>query len=366
MSALEIESVQAIEPQVARLYAEAANGLASDVSRLIASHPRLHDFLNGNPFRLLEVNHRNHTALMTEVLRSGNLLLLTRTLPWSYHAYHSQGLPYAYFPIQVRAWKTAIQARLSESAAAALIPIYDWMLKAHDDIVAAASRYECELAEVPGELHQSYEHLLETLTAGDHLGAIDLCHGLLKSGMPFIKLMQYLFYPAMVEIGAGWEQGRVSIAMEHQATATAYVVLSTLYHEQLFPPELRGKAIVASVSNEFHELGAWMLTACLELDGWEVDFLASDCSQATLVGAAQRDPPSFIALSITLIANVDIARETIAAVRAALPPESGTKILVGGRALLTAQSLADAIGADLFLTDCETAVTWARGLEAAR
>jgi methanogenic corrinoid protein MtbC1 len=180
--------------------------------------------------------------------------------------------------------------------------------------------------------------------------------------MSFPHLLQWLFYPAMFEVGARWESGEISVALEHQATTMAYLVLSTLYHEQPFPSESRGKAVVASVTNEFHELGAWMVTTCLELDGWDVSFLASNCSIARLLQAVQEVSPHFIALSVSLPCNIETARETVAALRKVLPSDSGTRILVGGRAFLTAPSLVDSVGADLFLTDCEAAVSWARTL----
>ena len=352
-----------VTPQATRLYAEQANVLASLVSQRLAQHPRLDEFLNGNPFRLIEVNHRNHAAFVAEVLRTNNLDLLARTLSWAYHAYHHQGVSYDYFPAQLDAWKQVIRDQLPIDEAASLLPLYDWMLAAHPDTIRAAERYRAASPEVPTDLHEEYERIVEALIGGDHLAILDRCHALLDAGMPFSHLLQGLFYPAMVEVGARWERGQVSVALEHQATAMAYLVLSTLYYEQPFAAARRGKVIVASVSNEFHELGAWMVASCLELDGWEVIFLASDCDAETLIQAAKKQAPRFIALSITLTGNLHAARNIIADLRAALGPDSNTQILVGGRALLTAPSLVDSIGADRFLTDCEAIVTWAHTLE---
>ncbi|WP_245537297.1 cobalamin B12-binding domain-containing protein [Thiocystis violascens] len=354
-----------IPPRAARLYADHADRLASQVSHLLMQHPRLDEFLNGNAFRLLEVNHRNHGAFVAEVLRTRNFELLAKSLPWAYHAYHHQGVPYDYFPVQLDAWKRAIREQLPSAEAASLMPLYDWMLAVHADVIAAAKRYRSERPTVPVGLVEVHGKVVEALIAGDHLAVLHHCQNLLNEGMTFPRLLQWIFYPAMVEIGVRWEKGAVSVEMEHQATAMAYLVLSALYYEQPFPAKARGRAIVASVTNEFHELGAWMVASCLELDGWDVTFLASDCALETLVDTMRAESPRFIALSVSLLSNLEAARETVAALRADLGPASDTPILVGGRALLTAPSLLDAIGADLFLTDCEAAVIWARSLEIA-
>lgn len=350
---------QTVPAQIARLYAEHANHLASQVSHRLAQHPRIGEFLNGNPFRLLESEHRNHAAWMAEVLRANDLELLELTLRWTYHAYHHQGIPYDYFQAQFEIWKDVLDETLPE-AAATLAPVYDRVLAIHPATVLAAERYRADGPRVPSELQDDYGRILQALVAGDHLRALDACHALLDAGVPFQRLLQTIFFPAMVEVGARWEDGRISVGLEHQTTATVYLVLSTLYYEQPPPAELRGKALVAAVSNEFHELGAWMLASCLELDGWEVTFLASDCDQDTLLEQARQQLPHIIALSVSLFSNLQSARETIVTLRAGL--DADTRILVGGRALNSNPSLADSLGADRFLSNCETAVIWARDL----
>lgn len=363
MSRLALADLTPVTPQAAQRYAEHANVMASLVSQRLAAHPRLDDFLNGNPFRLLEVNHRHHGAFIAEVLRTNHLDVLAHILPWAYHAYHHQGVPYDYFAVELALWKDVIQEQLPAADAASLLPLYDWMLNTHAATVYAAEHYRAARPAVPDDLHEDYALIVAGLLSGDHVAVLNQCQVQLDSGMPFTRLLQWLFYPAMVEVGARWERGEVSVAMEHQATTLAYLVLSTLYYAQPFPAEKRGNALVASVTNEFHELGAWMVATCLELDGWDVRFLSSDCDAETLLRAAREQPPHLIALSITLTSNLYAARNIVAELRTALGPESRTRIVVGGRALLTAPSLVESIGADLFLTDCEAVVSWARMLD---
>lgn len=356
-------SIGPIPPEAAGAYAQNARDLADRVSQLVLRYPRLAALLNGSSARLLEVNHRNHAAFVAEILRTGNFQLLAETLPWVYCAYHNQGVSYNYFPIELAYWKQAIRERLSPADTDPLLAVYDWMLAGHEDTIAAASAFRSPSPPVPEQLSGIYPKFVDALTACDHLTLLDLSRGLLAEGASFPQLLQGLFFPAMVEIGVRWESGRLSIAGEHQATSTAYLVLSRLYSEQGFPAKNRGKAVVASVVGELHELGAWMVAACLDLDGWEVSFLGADCDQDTLIQAVVAESPRFVALSISMLGHLDEARATIAALRAALGEHAQTRILVGGQALLTVPSLVEALGADLFLTDCEAAVVWARALD---
>ncbi|NCC28210.1 MAG: cobalamin-binding protein [Gammaproteobacteria bacterium] len=337
--------------------------MAGRVSQLMARHPRLNDFLKGLPFRLLEANHRNHAAFMAEVLRSNNLDLLAETLPWAYCAYMNQGVSVDYFAAELELWIQVIVESLPREEAASILPIYRWMLQVHPETVCEAAHYVSESAPVPAAQAADYVEILDRLVVGDHPAVIERCRHLLGAGMPFPHLLQTIFYPAMVEIGARWEQGRLSVAMEHQSTAMVYRILSALYYEQPFPSIARGQALVASVTNEFHELGAWMVTTCLELDGWDVTYLPRDCPLELVVATALEETPAFVALSVGMPSHMQAARETVRALREALGPGSRTKILVGGRAFTTTPSLVESVGADLFLADCESAVAWARTLE---
>ncbi|MFB1488738.1 MULTISPECIES: B12-binding domain-containing protein [unclassified Thiocapsa] len=353
-----------VSPQAANSYDTHAGAMAGRVSQLMARHPYLNTFLGGLPFRLLEANHRNHAAFMSEVLRTNNLDLLAETLPWAYFAYANQGVSVDYFAAELELWIQVIVDSLSREEAEAILPIYRWMLRVHPETVREAAHYASEPAPVPADRAADYVEILDRLVAGDHSAVIERCRHLLAAGISFSHLLQTIFYPAMVEIGARWEQGRLSVAIEHQSTAMVYRILSSLYYEQPFPSIARGRALVASVTNEFHELGAWMVTTCLELDGWDVTYLPRDCPLDLVVETALAETPAFVALSVGMPSHVQSARATIGALREALGPGSRTKILVGGRAFTTTPSLIKSVGADLFLADCESAVAWARTLEA--
>ncbi|EHQ51238.1 cobalamin B12-binding domain-containing protein [Ectothiorhodospira sp. PHS-1] len=337
--------------------------MTSLVSCAMARHPRRDEFSGGHGMRLLECNHRNHAAFMAEVLAANDFQLLAETLPWVYAAYHHQGVHFDYFPAQFEAWMQAIRLTLSEADAEHLLPVYRWMADIHPAIIKAALSHQARRLHVPERYREEYTYITTNLLQGNYPDITRRCRELLSRGMSYGEILQELFYPAMVDVGARWEDGEISVSMEHQATAMAYGILSSLYHDLPFPDIHRGHALVSPVSNEFHEMGAWMLATRMELDGWDITLLGGDTPREYLITTAVRQRPRFVALSVTLISNIHEARCTIEYLRQALGRDSTTRILVGGQAFLTAPRLAASLGADACLESCDAAVRWARTLE---
>ncbi|ADC63204.1 cobalamin B12-binding domain-containing protein [Allochromatium vinosum] len=357
-------SLWCIPAGTAEHYRSSKDMMAVAVSQRIAAHPRLSEFLGGNPLRLLDTNHRNHAAFMVEVFIANDPCLLEEALPWVYSAYHNQGIAFDYFAAELEAWIAVIGQMLPPEDAAAILPVYRWMLDAHPRSIERARQYQARRLPVSEVWRHDYDFILEHLFQGDYPVVIRHCRGLMQCGMSYAQVLRELFYPAMVEVGARWESGEFSVEMEHQTTAMVYCILSALYYDQPFPSMSRGRALIAPVANEFHELGAWMLTTTLELDGWEVTLMGCDTTPELLAARALAERPRFIALSVTLVSNVQEARHAVSALRAALGAET-PPILVGGQAFLLAPALAETVGADLFLESVEALVDWARTLETA-
>jgi len=207
---------------------------------------------------------------MEEVLASGHYDLLALTLPWVYHAYHSQGVHYDYFSAELSLWRRAVATALPHEAATPIGAVYDCMLAWHDLVVKLAELRgsASEDVKVAPDLAGIFEALTEALLDGDDARVLSLCRGAQDAGMSLPELLQGLIYPAMQRVGTLWECGRISVADEHQATAIMNRVLAAIYYDQSFPDRRRGRALVGACVNEFHEMGA---DACLD-----------DCEQAML------------------------------------------------------------------------------------
>jgi methanogenic corrinoid protein MtbC1 len=352
-------ALRPIPPEASEAYSAELPRLVLEVNARISAHPRYRDWLAGNAPQLLADNHRHHAMFMDEIFSWGHFDLLAATLPWVYRAYHARGVGYDYFEAELAYWQQAVVERLSADAAAPINAVYDWMLSRHQAVIALAEAHEAAPQEgVDPAFAKLFDALEAAARSFDDARILELCRGARDAGMGLPELLQGLVYPLMLKVGVLWERAEITVADEHEITAIMNRVLASLYFDQPFPDAKRGRALVASSANEFHEMGAWTVATCLELDGWDVDYLGANVPGDELLAKAREVKPSLIALSVAMPFNLGPTRDTIATIRAQLP---GTRVMIGGQVFQLLPRLADGMGADACLSDCQAAMQWARG-----
>lgn len=193
---------------------------------------------------------------------------------------------------------------------------------------------------------------------GDREGAlrIVLDEGL-KAGATVEDVLLRVIQAAQHEIGRLWQEDRISIADEHQATAIAQLVMAHLYPYLARRAFTGKKVVVACVEGELHDLGARVCGDVLDSNGFEVRLLGANVPKESLVGFLKRSPPDLLALSVTMSFHEPALRETVKAVRAALPE---LPIAVGGRALEGNSRLLPDLKVEVFGADAVQLVTAAR------
>ncbi len=351
----------AIPEPAGRAFALALPRLVVALNERILQHPRYEELLAGNPPTLLADNHRHAAQFMAEIFSTSRFDLLAASLPWVYRSYHARGVPFEYFPIEIGLWKQTVVEQLPAEHSQPLIAVYDWMLAQHETVIASASeRCASDDAEAPvvaPEWRELFASLSEALLASDDARVLHLCRATRDAGASLPTLLQGLVYPLMKRVGTLWENGEITVADEHEITAIMNWVLAALYVDQPFPLPERGTALVAASVNEYHEMGAWMVATCLELDGWDVEYLGANVPEDALVSKALELQPQLLALSVSMPFNLSAARSSIAALRAQLPQ---LRVMIGGQVFQLLPSLADEMGADACLQDCQAAMEWAR------
>jgi methanogenic corrinoid protein MtbC1 len=326
----------------------------------VQQHPRYQEFLAGNPAPLLADNHRHAAEFMAEVFSTSNFDLLAASLPWVYRSYHARGVPFDYFRTEIGLWKAVVAEQLPAEHSEPLLAVYDWMLAQHERVIELASESTMDSTDsaVAPEWQDLFASLSDALLAGEDERVLQLCRGSRDAGISLPILLQGLVYPVMKRVGLLWENGEITVADEHEITAIMNRGLAALYFDQPFPLPERGVALVAASVNEYHEMGAWMVATCLELDGWDVEYLGANVPEDALLAKARELQPQILALSVSMPFNLAAARNTIAALRARLPE---VRVMIGGQAFALLPSLAEGMGADICLQDCQAAVAWARG-----
>ena len=166
---------------------------------------------------------------------------------------------------------------------------------------------------------------------------------------------------ALEEVGRRWEANELTVAQEHAATAVADHVLARVFPELPRHDDARGRALVASVPGERHQLGSQIVADTLECDGWAVVYLGADVPADALVEEAAWHEATLVGLSVTMPANLPALRATVGALRERLG-DSLTVVLGGNAAALVDPA---EIGADFYGRSWREARAVARGRVAA-
>ena len=174
-----------------------------------------------------------------------------------------------------------------------------------------------------------YEQYLAALLAGDRARCTALVEELLAADVGLKDLYVHLFQRALYRVGELWERQRVSVAVEHLATAITERLL-TLVQARVFSGATREHTIIiACVANEYHDLGGRMVADLCELQGWRGFFLGADTPLPDLLRLIEEQRPALVGLSLSIYFNMPALLEALDAVTAAHPD---LPILVGGQA----------------------------------
>ena len=135
---------------------------------------------------------------------------------------------------------------------------------------------------------------------------------------------------SLYEVGELWEQGKISVATEHMATAISESLLNLTYPLLFAQPRNGKSAIVSCVANEYHQVGGRMVADIFELHGWRGYFLGANTPLPDLKEMIGEKNPDVVAFSLAIVLNLNRLLLAIDTVREAFPD---VPILVGGQAI---------------------------------
>lgn len=328
--------------------------LIAAVDNALAAESDVHELIGHNPLQVMYENHKHHAHFMATVFSIGNYELLAKTVPWVYRAYHSHRFSYDYFPRELRAWMRAIRQRVTDCSMETVLTVYGWMIGVHERMI------ELSRSELPFGMPID-ENWLEmrndfqsALLRGDHRRCLAIARNAVPSAEDVEGFYLHILQPALYEVGILWERGEISVAHEHIASAIVGRVMSALRASILFDPPEKGRAVVSASPNEFHEIGPWMISDILELDGWDVRYVGANAPQADLMGLLREFRPDILALSVTMPFNIENAAGIIREIRNA-DDIRRIRVLVGGRAFNETSGLWRSTGADAFAPNLQDA-----------
>jgi diguanylate cyclase (GGDEF)-like protein len=168
----------------------------------------------------------------------------------------------------------------------------------------------------------------DALGIADAAGAERVARQALGEGMSVAALYQRVIAPALWRIGELWEEGAISVADEHLATALTHQVMAGIYGPSLGHEVMPGRIMLATVEREHHALGLRMAADVIELEGYETVYLGADVPTDDLLGAIAARAPDLVALGATMPHSTAALEHAIAEIRRADP---GLIVLFGGQ-----------------------------------
>jgi diguanylate cyclase (GGDEF)-like protein len=150
----------------------------------------------------------------------------------------------------------------------------------------------------------------------------------LLAGIAPTRIMVDVITAAMQRIGECWEQGEMTVAEEHLATALSYRALLPLQEPlQIAPPRSRERVVLAAVAGQAHVLGLRMVADVLEGAGFDVLYLGANVPAGALREFVADHQPALLGLTSTQPRDSPRLAEAIVAIHDIRPE---CRIMLGG------------------------------------
>lgn len=186
---------------------------------------------------------------------------------------------------------------------------------------------------------------LRASLAGDRCAAWNTTRDAIAAGWPLEAIYRDLLRWSQRRVGELWARAEITVADEHLASAVTQSIAARMY-PQITVARTAGRALVAGVEGELHTLPAQLAADLLELSGWDVVFLGTHVPEDALLAAIDTHRPDVVGLSATMTGSLTRTSAVVTAVRRRSPE---LPIIVGGRALQLAPTLAEDLGVELDL-----------------
>jgi len=206
------------------------------------------------------------------------------------------------------------------------------------------------------------EQIRKNVYDGDENNTVELVKKALDEGKTANEILDDGLVEGLRTTGDAFERGEKFIPemlLSSESMKKAMVILNPLLLEGSGAGF--GKAVMATVEGDVHDIGLELVGTMFETAGFEVRNMGPDVPTEDIVEAEKEDQPHIVGLSALLSNTMDVMPDVIDALKEAGLRDS-VKVMVGGAPVK--QDFADEIGADGWAYDAASAVPKAKELRA--
>jgi methanogenic corrinoid protein MtbC1 len=323
--------------ETSQAYDDARPEVVARVDAALFRRPDLGVLLGDSSASVVRELNRYLSAFFSSVFSLGLPELVTEGLPRMLSGYRSRGVSFDYLEVLPTLWRGALGDQMGPKGRP-IESVLDWM-DHHPAAWIPAESAVPDIEPSPG----LEARLSGALLAGDAPGARAVLQKAIQGGADLPEVFVELIQPALYDIGQRWEDGRISAAQEHLASALVSRLLAGL--DDSGPARSDRVAVVTTAPTETHEFGAWMVADVLRNAGWTVHFLGSQLPAEETIRFLRSVEPGLLAISVTLEIHLPSLRELVEALRAE-PELREIPVLVGGQAFGDSDRVWRSTGAD--------------------
>jgi len=196
----------------------------------------------------------------------------------------------------------------------------------HDDISAMSARRAAPQAPPPPTANRTAraaERMHNALVSGDEAAVRSIATGLIDEGASIVDVIQHVLVPPLVRIGSDWHDGKLTIWVEHRASAIVERLLGGIAPNPR--GRRRGTVMVAAVTGDMHSLPTSMAAVALRADNWWVEHLGANMPPDELIRFSTEHPVDVAVLSWTSRDAAALAEDTADRLRT-----GGVGVVLGG------------------------------------
>lgn len=213
-------------------------------------------------------------------------------------------------------------------------------------------------------MEKIYQSFINYLDGEDKDQAVKFALMLLETNQVTVEeLYERILTPSLAHYSCPVQDKQICIWKEHVRTSIIRTILESTYafiikRKEMIQP-LHKKVMVLCPTEEFHEIGAIMITHLFALQGFDAQYVGANTPKEDIVSAMRALQPDYIALSVTNYYNLVVTNRIVQGIRNANPQ---VKIIVGGQAFLH-QGALDAVVHDYYFKGFDDIVCFGRELQ---
>ncbi len=205
------------------------------------------------------------------------------------------------------------------------------------------------------------EQVRKNVFDGDENNTVELVKKALDEGKTANEILDEALVAGLRDCGDGFEKGEKFIPemlMSSEAMKKAMEILRPLLLSGTGGGSA-GKAVLATVEGDVHDIGLELVGTMFETAGFEVRNMGPDVPTEDIIAAVKEDKPHILGLSALLSNTMDIMPDILEELEKA-DLRNSVKVMIGGAPVK--QDFADEIGADGWAYDAASAVPKAKQL----